>query len=391
MKRKIAVVLSLLVLASIGLFLIGCGDSSSINGPTKYLFVADNGNHRILVYTSPFTTNQSASTVLGQPDFTSNTSGATASKMYYPLDVAVDRDGNVYEGEDATHCRVLQFKAPLSTGMSASVVFGQPDFTSTGCATTATGLGAVIGIATDPDGNLWVADVNGHRIVKYSPPFSNGMAATTVLGQGDFTSGTANRGVAVAANGLNAPRQIKFDSSGNLWVVDHDNNRILRYPRPFSNGMAADLVIGQAGFTTNSSGVTATALSGPNGIAFDKDGNLWVGDWFNNRVLQFKTPFSNGMAATTVIGQTDFTTSSSGLSSSKFSWAPSLGFDSDNNLIVADEQNHRVLIFQPPFSNGMAATTVLGQANMTSGSENQGGTTGANTYRWPFAIATSSR
>jgi hypothetical protein len=46
---------------------------------------------------------------------------------------------------------------------------------------------------------------------------------------------------------------------------------------------------------------------------------------------------------------------------------------------VVDCQNNRVLVFDTPFSNGMNATLVLGQANFTSGAVNQGGSTGANT------------
>jgi hypothetical protein len=46
---------------------------------------------------------------------------------------------------------------------------------------------------------------------------------------------------------------------------------------------------------------------------------------------------------------------------------------------VVDIQNNRVLIFEPPLSNGMNATTVLGQAGFTSGAINQTGNVGANT------------
>jgi len=51
---------------------------------------------------------------------------------------------------------------------------------------------------------------------------------------------------------------------------------------------------------------------------------------------------------------------------------------------VVDVVNSRVMIFDPPFSNGMDATTVLGQANFTSGSVNQGGGVGANTLNAPW-------
>jgi hypothetical protein len=50
---------------------------------------------------------------------------------------------------------------------------------------------------------------------------------------------------------------------------------------------------------------------------------------------------------------------------------------------VVDIQNSRVVIFEPPFTNGMNATTVLGQTGFTSGDVNQGGNVGANTLDQP--------
>jgi NHL repeat len=52
--------------------------------------------------------------------------------------------------------------------------------------------------------------------------FTNGGAATIVLGQSSFTPGTT-------ATTLNVPFGLAFDSSGNLWVADHYNNRVLKY------------------------------------------------------------------------------------------------------------------------------------------------------------------
>jgi hypothetical protein len=49
-----------------------------------------------------------------------------------------------------------------------------------------------------------------------------------------------------------------------------------------------------------------------------------------------------------------------------------LTFDTGGNLIVSDNQNNRVLIFVPPFSNGMIAATAIGQPDLTGGAENQG-------------------
>src|SRR5436190_19732458 len=55
-----------------------------------------------------------------------------------------------------------------------------------------------------------------------------------------------------------------------LYVADYYGHRVLRYTYPItSNNPAANLVFGQAAFTTSVSGVASTSLSGPQGLAVD--------------------------------------------------------------------------------------------------------------------------
>ena len=404
MRTKRQVCLSIMILLAVAAVLTGCNPLGIFNiggggsAKTKSLIVAEYNNNRVLIYDAPFSTNQSASVALGQVSLTASTFGTSASAMNSASTVAIDSNGNIWASDAESNCRVLQFKTPFTTGMSASVVIGKPDFTSAGCAgaPTATNTGVGLGLALDSGGNLWVSDWTNNRVLEFKPPFSNGMAATLVLGQADMTHGTCNQGGSVSSSTLCAPRHITFDSSGNLWVADGDNNRILEFKPPFSTNMAASLELGQptaTAFTTggaNQGGLSASSLNEPNGIVFDGSGNLWVADWQNSRVLEFKPSFSNGMAASLVLGQAVFTTNTTGITSTTFNAAAAGDFDTSGNLFVADEFNNRTLIFAPPFSNGMAATTVLGQADFTHGAANQGGTVGAQTQNSPFAVITST-
>src|SRR5208337_2172431 len=149
------------------------------------------------------------------------------------------------------------------------------------------------------------------------------------------------------STGLTYPAAVAFDSSGNLWVADYSNNRVLEYTTPFSTDEAASLVIGQSSFTGTGSATTSTGLWGPAAVAFDSSGNLWVADYSNNRVLEYTTPFSTDEAASLVIGQSSFTTSVSATTSTG-SWGPAaVAFDSSGNLWVADVGNSRVLEYVP--------------------------------------------
>lgn len=134
--------------------------------------------------------------------------------------------------------------------------------------------------------------------------FFNGMAASLVIGQTDFISA----GAATTASGLSFPTGVAFDRAGNLWIGDTHNNRVLQFKPRFANGMSASMALGQASFATNTAATTQSGLSAPFGIAFDSSGNLDIADMGNNRTIGFTPPFSNNQNANFVLGQPTFTT-----------------------------------------------------------------------------------
>src|SRR5205807_10259695 len=114
-------------------------------------------------------------------------------------------------------------------------------------------------------GNMWVTDLGNNRVLEFTPPLSTGESASLVLGQTSFTTSTAGD----TSNTFNQPTASTFDSSGNLWVSDISNNRVLEFTTPFSMNELASVVIGQSSFTTNSAGTSASIISSPRQIAFD--------------------------------------------------------------------------------------------------------------------------
>ncbi len=153
------------------------------------------------------------------------------------------------------------------------------------------------------------------------------------------------------ATTLDAPRGLTFDSSGNLWLVDGNNHRVLKYPAAnLSTGGAATVALGQSDLTSKSSGTTATKFLDLRSLEFDSDGNLWVADKNNLRMVMF--PAANlvtGGAATLVLGQPDFisktsnTIANGGLASTTLDTVTGLAFDSSGDLWVVDTGNHRVM------------------------------------------------
>lgn len=218
--------------------------------------------------------------------------------------LAFDASGNLWVA-DSENNRTLEFMAPFSDNMSASIVIGQPDFLTTAASVDADGLRFPRYLAFDPAGNLWVSDTWNSRVVEFKSPLHTGMSASVVIGQRNFTTAF----VATTRSGLNGPEQVTFDSSGNLWVADGGNARVLEYQPPFSMGMNASLVIGEPDFThrycpPNQVGDRAfcsknSVLTGPEGIAFDPQGNLWTFEY--GRLLEFKPTFKNGMEKSLLI------------------------------------------------------------------------------------------
>lgn len=257
------------------------------------LYVCDQKNNRVLKYDFPITSGESASLVIGQPDFTSSDSGTDANMLFKPADVAVDETGKLYVTEtDDENNRVLVFIPPLTNGMEASIVLGQPDFTTVEWDCSPTGLYGPRSIAMDNSGNVYVADMGYSRILKYKPPLSSGMEASMVIGQTDFISD----GFGCTASTLNCPFGVALDGEGNLYVSEKDNNRVLRFSAPLTTGMEADLVLGQADFISgeaNQGGSCgANTLNGPRAVDVDSEGNIYVIDTWNNRLLLYRKGLS---------------------------------------------------------------------------------------------------
>jgi secreted PhoX family phosphatase len=332
------------------------------------------------VFALTFTNDQAAVIAIGEPSLTSFTPSATQTTLVSPMGEAFDKSGNLWVVDESSN-RVLEFKAPFSMGEAASIVIGQSSFTGDGYGTTDTTLYAPEAIAFDHSGNLWIVDTSNNRVLEYTQPFSNGEAASIVIGQPNFTSSASN----TTATTLNQPDGIAFDSSGDLWVSDALNDRVLEYSAPFSSGEMATLVLGEKNFVTAIDQTSKAGMSTPAGLAFDSTGDLWVADGI--RVLEYTTPFTTHEGASIVIGQNTFTNQSTVADATGLDLPYGVAFDPSGNLWVADWGDNRVLEYAAPITIGEAATTVLGQSNLTASAPNAVLYPTASTLNHPWGIA----
>ncbi|HZY18510.1 MAG TPA: hypothetical protein VFE82_08510 [Ramlibacter sp.] len=199
----------------------------------------------------------------------------------------------------------------LSTGSAALAAVGQPTLGTANDlpfgAPTAQSLKGVYGSpAITPDGRLFIADYGNSRVLGYpSLPGASGATADLVLGQADFTSVT---GGTPTQNRLSQPTQISI-GGGRLSVADFGNSRVLLWNSvPSASGALPDVVLGQSGFTSNSGGCGANRLNFPESALLAPGGKLIVADTENHRVLVWNSvPTASGAAPDLVIGQGSLT------------------------------------------------------------------------------------
>ena len=372
-----------------------------------------------------------ADIILGQPDFSQiTTNEVVGNRLFNPLGVHVDRSvqpNRVYV-YDAGNSRVLGLShlgvciagtnegqgcttdsdcpgssCQIQEERAADIVLGQPSFNTSACngdsgyqvypdvpmasAKTLCGLreeqmsigegGSGATMATDAQGNLYVPDFFNNRVVRYDGPFTADTVADYVWGQADFSGITCNRGAGFAGptdkrSLCLAPRPgigdlnagVAIDSAGNLWVADNENNRVLRFPFNPALGVPAreaDLVLGQPDFSTFAAGTGLSQMDKPASVRVDSNGIVYVADSLNNRVLMFEPPLSNGTYADRLLG--------SGLVRPR-----GLEIDPNGGLWVNDTGNYRFVYF---VDEVMQATTTWADTEGGVGVDSDGNVMGA--------------
>lgn len=147
-------------------------------------------------------------------------------------------------------------------------------------------------IDVDSYGNMYIADTEGHRIRKVNA--LTGLI-TTIAGNGD--PGYSDDMLAVNAL-VDYPTDVAVDLFGNIYISDNLNHRIRRIT--FDTGFISTVAgTGVAGYSGDEGQATEAMLNGPQAIAIDADGNLYIADDLNGRIR--KVTIATGII-TTVAG-----------------------------------------------------------------------------------------
>ncbi len=370
------------------------------------LFVSDSGNNRVLIFDASADNPDgfsAAIAVMGQPDFDSRRPRDSLDQLEAETIAYDERHQRLFVAEDLEH-RVMVYDAhPDRVGgpARAIAVIGQPDTTSTHPAVARDRV-AMPRITVDAETQkLYVSEgfPAGNRVsifdiapenLRTGMPASDVIGHETVDGEPDFVSRMAQG--RLDGRSLAAAREVVLDPVDHrLFVPDEYNHRVVVWQLDELNRIVdrdARWVLGQPDLESSQMGEpTASNITVPIAAAYDvSTKRLFVGDGYHNRVLVYEAApetLASGMAASVVIGQSDFESVDRGAGPDRINFGVRMGrgIASDflpmglavdsagQRLFVSDGENNRVLVFdigRGNLTNGAAATHVLGQDDFQS-------------------------
>jgi sugar lactone lactonase YvrE len=310
------------------------------------IYLADTFNNRVRKITPDGIINTIAGT--GTAGYGGDGGSATAAEFHQPEGVALDSSGNLYIADYANNLiRTISSDGMISTFagvLSGRSIFGGyiGGFSGDGGPATSAQLNGPSGLATDGAGDLFLADTVNHRIREVTPDGIIHTAAGSDGPTGDPTFG---------------PRYIAGDSAGNIYVSGGTRNVFEITSNRVLTPVAGN---GQFGYSGDGGPATAAAM-GPQNVALDSAGNLYIADLASNRVRKVATDGT----ISTIAGNGSFGFSGDGgpALSATLPNPGAIAVDKKGNVYIADGGNRRVRMVDTNGTiNTVAGNGVLGFA-----------------------------
>jgi hypothetical protein len=289
---------------------------------------------------------------------------AVSANLCQPASVAIDAGGNLYIADSGNH-RIRK----VTAGGTITTIAGTGTccYSGDGGPATSAQFNFPEGVAVDGSGNVYIADTNNHRLRKIA-----GGIVTTVAGTG--TAGFSGDGGLATGAQLSGPQAVLVDTPGNIYIADRNNNRVRKVT--IADSKIATFAGNNVCCNPNDGGpATGAWLSGPQGLAFDSVGNIYIADTFNNRIRLVAT---NGVITTAAgTGAIGYNGDGLAAASTQLKSPQGVAVDSSDNLLIADTVSQRIRMV-----TGGTVSTIAGTA--TSG---DGGTLPFATLSAPASVA----
>ncbi|CAF1381126.1 unnamed protein product [Rotaria magnacalcarata] len=281
----------------------GKGDATNqLSGPhglfvddDQTVVIADHYNHRIIQWENGDTTN-------GQVVAGGKGAGNGLHQLNYPTDVLIDKETDSLIICDQINQRVVRWSRRSGTTQGEILI------NNINC----------YGLTMDDQRYLYVCDYEKHEVRRYQLGEKNGTLVAGGNGQG------------YGLNQLNKPHYLFVDGQQNVYVSDNFNHRVMKWDKDATEGI---VIAGGQG-----AGSALTQLSYPDGLFVDTLGTLYVADSWNHRVMRWTQ--GDNKQGTVIVGGND-----QGAGANQFNGSRDFSFDRRGNLYVADEYNNRVQRF----------------------------------------------
>jgi hypothetical protein len=307
----------------------GTGAAARFNGPfgiavdgAGNVYVADAYNSSIRMLTSDGV----VTTLAGTPGQAGSTDGTgSGAQFYFPYGVAVDGAGSVYVADTGNSTvRKVTTNGVVTTLAGSAGQFGSVDVNPADAQ-----FNGPSGVALDGSGNLYVADAYNNVLRKVT---SAGVV-TTLAGSAS-QSGSAD-GMGGSAQ-FSHPSNVALDSVGNIYVSDTYNFTIRKVT---STGTVTTLA-GNPGQPGSEDGTGSAALfSSPSGVAVDGVGNVYVADFGNSTIRKVTAA---GVVTTLAGSAGQFGGVNGSRNLALFNGPNGVAVDTNGNIYVADSGNFTI-------------------------------------------------
>ena len=197
---------------------------------------------------------------------------------------------------------------------------------------TAAALSWPDGVITIATGNVYYADVYHHVIRKIN---ATGIISTIA---GDGTLGYSGDGGPASAARLHDPDCLALDILGNIYVMDAGNFVVRKIT---TSGIISTVAgNGTIGYSGDGGPATNAQLSRNSGLATDAVGNIYISDYYNQRIRKIN---SGGVINTVAgTGTPGFSGDGGPATAAQIHSPGELCLDTAGNIYFSDESNHRV-------------------------------------------------
>ena len=350
----------------------GTGSAARFSGPSGVavdgagnVFVADCGNSLIRMVTAAGVVTTLAGGGVGSGFGSSYDATGSEARFNGPSGVAVDSAGNLFVADRGNNT----IRKVTAAGVVTTLV-GEPnaqmwESRSADGAGSAARFYGPSGVAVDSAGNLFVADSQNNTIRKVTAAG----VVTTLAGSAEVFGSADGTGNAAR---FYSPTGVAVDGLGNVFVADSNNYTI----RKVTAAGVVTTLAGSAGASGSADGTgSAARFSGPNGVAVDSAGNVFVADVYTIRKV------TAAGVVTTLAGSAEVSGSADGTGSeARVNCPAGVAVDGAGNVFVADSRNNTIR----KVTAAGVVTTLAGLAGVAGSAD---GTGNAARFYYPRGVA----